>query len=229
LRIVCTIINYLFDRGIDIRWKHIVDIYRINSENVSDICWFQLSSNENAISILEKHQKYINWHYLSGNPNAISILEKNIDKIDWPEFVYNKNGIRLLEKNIDILSQYDPVMQLREILSVNENAADLSEQYRENCIIWNPFTDSSSLHGISKVYNPVKQHLFHLDFNYTQIKWYKLHLYTFLQHTDNIDHIMQLSYTCNNRENLKEELMISSMSPHRLERHLALGGSIDDF
>ena len=50
-----------------------------------------LSSNPNAISILEKNIDKIHWDRLSYNPNAISILEKNIDKVNWYNLSKNPN------------------------------------------------------------------------------------------------------------------------------------------
>jgi hypothetical protein len=43
----------------------------------------------------------VNWSYLSSNPNAIHLLEKNLDKVDWKELSENPNAIHILEKNLD--------------------------------------------------------------------------------------------------------------------------------
>jgi hypothetical protein len=43
----------------------------------------------------------IDWYYLSTNPNAIHLLEKNLDKIDWEQLCKNPNGIFLLKNNMD--------------------------------------------------------------------------------------------------------------------------------
>src|SRR5437764_13796078 len=45
--------------------------------------------------------KNINWNRLSTNPNAIHLLEQNRDKIDWNWLSENTNAIHLLEKNLD--------------------------------------------------------------------------------------------------------------------------------
>ena len=37
----------------------------------------------------------IDWEVLSSNPNAISILERNIDKINWSKLSYNKGVNKL--------------------------------------------------------------------------------------------------------------------------------------
>ena len=37
--------------------------------------------------------KYINYKLLSSNPNAIHILEKNLDKVNWCHLSKNTNAI----------------------------------------------------------------------------------------------------------------------------------------
>ena len=63
--------------------------------------WNELSSNPNAIPILEKNLDKVDWWMLSGNPNAIPILEKNLDKVDWRMLSKNPNAIPILENHID--------------------------------------------------------------------------------------------------------------------------------
>ena len=58
-----------------------------------------LSSNPNAIHLLEANQNKINWMGLSMNPNAIHLLEENQDKIIWLYLSCNPNAIHLLEAN----------------------------------------------------------------------------------------------------------------------------------
>ena len=36
-----------------------------------------------------ENQDKIDWYYLSSNPNAISILEQNLDKINWIQLSEN--------------------------------------------------------------------------------------------------------------------------------------------
>jgi hypothetical protein len=67
----------------------------------SKLDWFGLSSNPNAIYLLEKNPSKINWKELSPNPNAIRLLEKNQEKIDWKQLSGNPNAIHLLEQNQD--------------------------------------------------------------------------------------------------------------------------------
>jgi hypothetical protein len=43
----------------------------------------------------------IDWETLSSNQNAISLLENNLDKNDWSNLSRNENAVRLLENNLD--------------------------------------------------------------------------------------------------------------------------------
>ena len=43
----------------------------------------------------EQNTDKINWNYLSSNKNAIHLLEQNIDKINWNYLSSNKNAIHL--------------------------------------------------------------------------------------------------------------------------------------
>jgi hypothetical protein len=65
------------------------------------IDWYNLSSNLNAIHLLEQNLDKVDWELLSKNPNAIPILERNINNIDWDFISTNPNAIHLLEQNHD--------------------------------------------------------------------------------------------------------------------------------
>ena len=92
------------------------------------INWYYLSSNPNAIHLLEQNMDKIDWHNLSLNPNSIPILEKNMDKINWYWLSSNPNAIHLLEQNIDKIDwQY---------LSKNPNAIHLLEQNPKKIDWW---------------------------------------------------------------------------------------------
>ena len=66
-----------------------------------------LSSNPNAIKILEKNPDIIDYFRLSANPNAIKLLNKNPDYIDNNNLFLNPNGSKLLN------SGYKPTEQLK--------------------------------------------------------------------------------------------------------------------
>ena len=66
-----------------------------------------LSSNPNAIKILENNPDIIDYSRLSANPNAIKILDKNPNYIDYDNLFLNPNGSKLLH------SGYKPTEQLK--------------------------------------------------------------------------------------------------------------------
>ncbi len=66
------------------------------------ISWFDMSSNPNAISILEKNMDKINWLHLSLNPNAIHLLEQNIDNINWNLLSKNPNIFEIDTKQLKL-------------------------------------------------------------------------------------------------------------------------------
>ena len=78
-----------------------INAISILEKHINNIHWSNLSKNINAISILDKHIDKIDWFWLSKNENAIHILEQNIDKINWHELSSNINAIHILEKHID--------------------------------------------------------------------------------------------------------------------------------
>ena len=72
--------------------------------NMDKINWYSLSSNPNAIHLLEQNMDKICWNSLSANPNAVHLIEQNMDKINWYSLSANPNAVHLLEKNIDKIS-----------------------------------------------------------------------------------------------------------------------------
>ena len=61
--------------------------------DIKNLKFNYLSSNPNAINLLEQNQDKINWDNLSLNLNAIELLEKNQDKINWEYLSENPNAI----------------------------------------------------------------------------------------------------------------------------------------
>ena len=55
-------------------------IYNLNQYKIG---WAWLSSNPNAIHLLEQNLDKVYWDVLSSNPNAIHLLEKNVNKVNW--------------------------------------------------------------------------------------------------------------------------------------------------
>lgn len=87
------------------------DIVDLLAENPDKIDWKCLSINtsKKAMKLLEeyideKHNE-VCWYWLSQNPSAVSILEKYPDKIDLDELQENSGAIDLLNSNIDTVIQ----------------------------------------------------------------------------------------------------------------------------
>ena len=51
--------------------------------DINYLFWECLSTNTEAVHLLETNPAKINWYSLSRNPAAIHLLEANLDKIDW--------------------------------------------------------------------------------------------------------------------------------------------------
>ena len=71
----------------------------INKEGLS---WDLLSTNPNAISLLEKNPDKINWIHLSGKSNAVHLISEALDKypykIDWCRLSSNPNAVHLISE-----------------------------------------------------------------------------------------------------------------------------------
>ena len=76
---------------------------------------------------MKKNINKVDWSELSSNPNAIELLEENIDKVDWYKLAFNKNPevIKLFKQNQDKIIWYS--------LSRNPNIIQLDyKQMTEN-------------------------------------------------------------------------------------------------
>ena len=106
--------------------------------NQHKINWSNLSKNPNAIHLLEANKHRINWANLSKNPNAIHLLEENQDKINWANLSKNPNAIHLLEANKDKIDWSD--------LSKNPNAIELLEANKDKIDWSNIYRNPSIFH-----------------------------------------------------------------------------------
>ena len=70
---------------------------------LDDIDWESLSSNPNAIDLLQKYSYKINWSWLSGNtnPRAIEMLKTHSHLIDWRVLSANPAAIDMLKNKIE--------------------------------------------------------------------------------------------------------------------------------
>ena len=83
-----------------------------------------LSSNPNAIQLLQQNQDKIDWFWLCSNPNAVHILEQNQDKINWYWVCYNEKACHLIDQKLQNDSNIKPYINWNT-LSSNPNAIDL--------------------------------------------------------------------------------------------------------
>ncbi len=134
--------------------------------NLDKIYWYGLAKNTNikAIKLLEDNiDKFINiesaWRALSSNPNAIHILEKHYDKIHWYYFAQNTNikAIKLLEDNINKFINDKIVWKA---LSLNPNAIYILEK-NLNKVDWICLSqNSNAIHLITKLnYDKMKENM----------------------------------------------------------------------
>lgn len=128
-------INYFINK----LYINLEDFYDINDINLKyKLDWKLISENCKNINFLEKNYKYINWSKISSNIEAILLIENRLkfennlsiekynelfynDKINWKRLTKNKNAIKILIKNIDKIYWDD--------LALNENAIDLLNIY----------------------------------------------------------------------------------------------------
>ena len=76
-------------------FKPVYKLIDFVSNNFDKIDWENLSSNPNAIHLLEQNHDEIDWGSLSLNPSAIHLLEKYPNKIEWRLLSFNQNIFKL--------------------------------------------------------------------------------------------------------------------------------------
>jgi hypothetical protein len=159
----------------------IIDLTHINNlYNFGDEFIFNLSSNPNAIHILEKISgdtfDDLSWDGLSENLNAINIIKKYKDKIRWSTLSSNPNAIALIEEQLEIQNK-DHLPKRRKIDDPND--INLTKKFWKNL--------SSNINAIRIIEkNLDKINWVHLSSNLNainligknldKIDWYKLSL-----------------------------------------------------
>jgi hypothetical protein len=137
------------------------------------INWTHLSSNPNALHILEAHPDKIDWSYLSKNSgdgaikllkkisnridwfhlsmntslDAIRLLETNLEKIDWNLLPSNFNALHLLESHPDKLNHILLSNMGPILLSSNINAIHILKKHPDK-IKWEQFAMNPSIFEI---------------------------------------------------------------------------------
>ena len=107
-----------------------------------DICWRNLSKNENAMEILMRNTDKIHWGSLSGNLGATELLYANQDKVCIKHLVSNPHplAIRLLSENPECIRDWDALLRNPAAVSIWRQHADLA--MLDGCYIPTPYLTS---------------------------------------------------------------------------------------
>jgi hypothetical protein len=107
--------------------------------------WYWLCKNTRAVNWIHiNYPQYIDWSSLSSNPNALWLLEQYPDRIDWNELCYNPNpkAVEWVQHNIHRVSRIGTSSGGWGGLSGNPSAVHLLEEYSERldkeCLCMNP-------------------------------------------------------------------------------------------
>lgn len=153
--------------------------------NIGRICWQTLSKNPNAIHIIEHRLNTnfnnavneVNWYYLSRNPNALPLLERYFKYIVWTGIAYNPNPKAMVLLEKHLDKLSDAVWWA---LSTNPNAFHILEKHLDK-IHWDMLCENP---------HPGVVHL--LKHNLDKVNWGQLSKNT------NPDAIDFLEYHLNN-------------------------------
>ena len=249
----------LLEKNIDkIDWRFLSrnrNAVHLLEKNIDKIDWSWLSTNTNpkALQLLEKNFDKIHWGILSENPNAIRILEKNQDKIKWIALSLNPNAIHLLEQNMDKLCWYRLSYYNRKAAITSQilgpHLRNLSRHLSPHNIDpdeinWNSLRNTSSVLNLSLNESP--EAITFLEKNQDKIDWENLScnpkaIHLLEKNQDKIDwkeismnpaifkKTINYKYLKERMDIIREELMMKSMHPSRLEKWIEMGGDYEDF
>ena len=170
--------------------------------HIEENVWYELSSNQYAIHLLQKNLEEINFKQLSKNTStkAIDILEKHLDLIDWSELSRNTNpkAIELLARNPDninwsILSgneTKEAILLLRNNLDKVNWFSFSSNKHTDAIILLSENQANIDWHSITFNHNPdiipiLEQNLDLVDWKYLSLNPIAIPL--FKKHKDNIN------------------------------------------
>lgn len=117
--------------------SNVVNIVNIMLENDPDnihlLCWYSLSMNPLAVSLLEKYPNKVNWGVIVRNSNAFHIIKQNIDRIDdlgWEMLNRNPYAAEFLKQYPEKIQKYhgyiDPMEQSNDTQQESVNWEELS-------------------------------------------------------------------------------------------------------
>lgn len=107
--------------------------------SLKKIDWISLSKNlnQNIINnITINHLSHINWYYLSSNKNAINILEQHLDKVNFDGLSLNSNAYNIIKTiEIDKLNLSSLItLENEQILSyILDLSNDYVKEHLKNC------------------------------------------------------------------------------------------------
>jgi len=202
-------------------------------ENKDKICWelFSANLNPDVCIYLQKGHNMIHWIHIAANPNAYEIL-----KVQYPYFsnVYYQVFISMCSNpNPDILGLLDLNRITWSVLSRNPAAIDILLRYPYN-ITWTTFSE-----------NPHPLAIKHMRANKDKIYWEGLlgnpgamdlikemsetkHINEYIWFNPSLFEVDYIRMTEQRMSILREELMMKTLHPSRIQRLIELGCDIDD-
>ncbi len=106
--------------------------------DMDKVDWYWLSSNPNAIHLIEQNLDKVDWDELSRNPNTIHLIERNLDKVDWKWLSGNPNAIHILEKNMDKVD-WDMIFRNPNIFTYDYEEIKQTKLFETSSLFSDPF------------------------------------------------------------------------------------------
>ena len=76
-----------------------IHLFQDYLSDLDNFLWHSLNLNDNSVSILQKYPEQISWEFLSSNPNAIELLEQNfavfVTEGNTKNIVFHQNTINI--------------------------------------------------------------------------------------------------------------------------------------
>ena len=190
--------------------------------------WYYICKNPSCMNlILENPKKYeYHWNALSKNSKAVPFLLQHFKEIDWEELCQNHS-----KEAVDLLLQYPEYINWLTFSS-NPFATDYLRKNPDKINFW----------GLSWNYNAldlIEKNLQRTDICWMGLSQNKNAIHLLKQHQDKIDWLQLSSnpsifeypyakYAAERTEILREELMMKTLHPRRIQYWLENGMDMDD-
>ena len=208
----------------NINWKIIcqntnpraIELIKENIDNksllITELCWERLSENPGAIDFILEYPEQIIWPLLCKNPHpkALQMIKQKLKEEYMDQIKRNMTEAEIIEyrRKIEYDQPKDKIIISKLCNNTNPDVLEILESRKEN-INWNILC-----------LNPIAIKM--LEQNQDRIKWYWLSF----NHS-----IFEYDYDIMAKERmtlLREELMMKTLHPSRIEKWLDAGLSIDD-